>query len=308
MKYFILFLFLFVSFELDAEDNSDNIVTLAQDTLKLNESSMDYTNKKEVTEKYTDVKEFIQQDYKNGNKNARVDIFLLLDGLVQNNLSSLQSLLSTNNNDIFTKEFSENINYNYAEKLAYALKENKLLLTTEYDIETNSKNNHCVNYVNGNLIKNNNTFLAPSGLPYYIGSYCDDNTFSVIKIQSEPAQPKYVIKLNNYQPIQFSGKNLIVESSKISSSVVQNKENSSKTIETQSKMTHLTSQEQEIQFSSRFGYNYFSGYTQDQKISNGNLTYGSIIYTKLMAKFNRYFFSLSFAPLNKDVVTYENTT
>jgi hypothetical protein len=182
---------------------ANDIVELAKEALSLNGDATDYENKKDVTEKFADIKEFIQQDFKNGNAKARVDIFLLLDGLIQNNLSSLQSLLATNNNDIFAQEFGDSINYNSAEKLAYALKENKLLLTTEYVIDTQAAQGHCESYVNGTKIKNNNSFFAPSGLPYYVASYCDNNTFSVAKIQSESAQPKYTVRMGDFEPIQY---------------------------------------------------------------------------------------------------------
>ncbi|MES2615692.1 MAG: hypothetical protein V4591_09780, partial [Bdellovibrionota bacterium] len=179
MRYFILAFSLWTTFFAHA---SDDIITLAKQTLKLNETSNDYFVKKEVYEKFSDIKEFIQTELKNGNKSARVDVFLLLDGLVQNNLSSLQSFLATGHNDIFHKEFSEYITYDYAEKLAYALKENKRLLTTEYIVDNSIRKGKCVNYVNGYKINNNISFLAPAGLPYYVSSYCNDNTFAVLKI------------------------------------------------------------------------------------------------------------------------------
>ncbi len=193
---FLLISLFFFSYVFASEDNT---LDLAKEILKLNQNSANYNTKKQVLEKFADLKEYVQTDLKNGNKLARVDIFLLLDGLVQDNIYSLQSYLATNNEELFANEFSDSINYDYAEKLSYALKENKHLLTTEYIVEEPKDFKNCKSYVNGTKITNNKTFYAPAGLPYYVASYCDGGKFALAKVHSETVQAKYVVHLSQYR-------------------------------------------------------------------------------------------------------------
>lgn len=281
----------------DTLKKSDELVSLAKETLKLNADENDYFTRKEALEKFADIKDNIQTALKNGNKEARVDIFLLLDGLVQNNLSSLQSFLATSNYDNYSKEFSQSISYEYAEKIAYALKENKHLLTTEYIISNPSHKGKCTNYVNGFPIKNNISFMAPAGLTYYVASYCDDNTFSLNKIQAENAQAKYEIHFASYQEISRP-MDILTDTQK---SKMTGAERLEKSADNYDKNNNYL-------ISSGVGYNYFSGKTKDESIYTSGLNYGSIIYSTSYLKYKNFLIGIDLSATKKDAKKQENVT
>jgi hypothetical protein len=306
MKRNFSFLFFIPLFLSHLSYASEDIVGLAKKALVLNETSNDYAVKKEVAEKFSDIKEYIQSDLKNGNRNVRVDIYLLLDGLIQNNLLSLQSFLATNKNDVFTKEFSDNITYDYAEKLAYALKENKRLLTTEYIIEDTRQKTKCVNYVNGYKLSNNKSFIAPAGLPYYVATYCMDNTFAVAKVQSENAQPKYVISLSDFQENTYVS--LPEKEAPVLDQVAPSKPhaNSQTVIVTPSVVEEKSFMEQSQRkfiVSSGVGINSFFGNTKNENISTMDLDCGTIIYSTSGIQYDIYYFSFDFAPISRATKT-----
>jgi hypothetical protein len=205
-KVILVLLIFLISFPIIALERNE-ILEKSIDILKLNEKALGYDTRQQVYEKYLEIKEEIKSDFISGNQHAAIDVYLLLDGLVEDNLQSLQALLATNNNELLEKELASALSYQDAQKLAFALKQNKTAFQTEFIIKNNEISKKCVYVVNGHELKNKKIFQTPSEIPVYVGAYCDDNTFEIKKIQSESLQKQYVIRFSDYNKIFFDKKN-----------------------------------------------------------------------------------------------------
>lgn len=205
-KVILVLLIFLISFPIIAIERNE-VLEKSIDILKLNEKALGYDTRQQVYEKYLGIKEEIKSDFISGNQHAAIDVYLLLDGLVEDNLQSLQALLATNNNEILEKELASALSYQDAQKLAFALKQNKTAFQTEFIIKNNESSKKCVYVVNGRDLKSKKTFQTPSEIPVYVGAYCDDNTFEIKKIQSESLQKQYVIRFSDYNKIFFDKKN-----------------------------------------------------------------------------------------------------
>ena len=308
-----------------------NIVSLAKDTLKIHSTHRNSFEKKQAVEQFADIKEFIQSDLLSGNPSARVDIFLLLDGLIENNLLSLQSYLATADNRVFSKEFAGNINYAYAEKLAYALKENKNLLKTEYVYDTDNTHGSCENYINGFKINQNSSFFGPAGLPYYVATYCSDKTYAIQKIKGEPAQARFNIHFSNYKtldsnkflstpntiPLSVPDKDLNsmdaysplqpLKESLQKESLPELSQNNSQNDLSFSTQTSSNSKESlqsiapNFSISTAIGYSHNSGSLTTKSISNFNQSSGTIITSNTSIEFKKWFVEFDAAPIQQKV-------
>lgn len=201
-KVLLALLILFTSFPIIALERNE-ILAKSIAVLKLNEKALGYDSRKQVYEKYLEVKDEVKSDFISGNQYAAIDVYLLLDGLVEDNLQSLQTLLATNDNELLEKELASALSYQDAQKLAFALKQNKTAFQTEFVIKNNEISKKCIYTVNGHELKNKKIFQTPSEIPVYVGAYCDDNTFEIKKIQSESLQKQYVISFSDYNKIFF---------------------------------------------------------------------------------------------------------
>lgn len=200
-KQYLFFILILLTFEanLKAEESSrEQIKHQAVAILKANDNATDYSRKMYVYDMYGILKEQIKKNFLNGDEFAAVDIYLLLDGLVEDNTQSLQSLLATNDFEILSKDLSEALSYDDAQKLASALKQNKSAFQTEFSLTKKGWPQKCTFRVNGNVLKNGSThFRAPSEIPIYVASYCENGIFEVKKIQSESFQQSKEIVFEN---------------------------------------------------------------------------------------------------------------
>lgn len=144
----------------------------------------------------------VQESLKSGDPEARVDLFLWLDGLVWNHLTSLQAILALAPQPIqptAQKDFLQNLGAKDKEKIIYAQQENQHLPQVTYSLKDTHLQSACLLVVNGFSFGHGRVFTAPAGLPYYVGVYCP-NTYAVQKIQSAPAQEFFSIGFTTFQP------------------------------------------------------------------------------------------------------------
>lgn len=205
MRYFTiasLFVFIFLpTLSLYAFEREDMYARTLR-ILQLSHNQGDYSSYSKMMESFQDVRDKIKTDLQLGNINAAVDYELLVEGLVLENYQALQSVLGFNNYQDTTKEFADEINHNYAQKLAYSLKQNKIAFQTHFDVKKSAEQADCKLMLNGKALKQF-SFLGPSGVPFYIGMYCADRTFEIKKIQAAESQKFYTITFTNLKPIIY---------------------------------------------------------------------------------------------------------
>lgn len=206
---FLLFKIIFLlslSFPLFGLDRNA-LLEKAAHVIKSNAIATDYTGKKQVYDRYLEIKEQVKSDFISGNRHADIDLYLLLDGLIDDNIQSLQALLALANDHMMEKELVSSFSYEDAQKLAFALKQNKSAFQSEFLLQTADPKKNCTYIVNGHELKQLKSFRAPSEIPIYVGSYCDDGTFEVKKVQSESMQRQDVIVFSDHKKIFFDAKN-----------------------------------------------------------------------------------------------------
>lgn len=199
----LLFCIASPSFALDR----NSLLKMAAEVVKSNAIATDYTRKKQVYDRYLEIKEQVKSDFISGSKNADIDVYLLLDGLIDDNIQSLQALLAVTDDHLMEKELASSFSYEDAQKLAFALKQNKSAFQSEFILQSSDTKENCTYIVNGHHLKNVKAFRAPSETPLYVGSYCDDNTFEIKKVQSESLQKQIVIVFSDHKKIFFDAKN-----------------------------------------------------------------------------------------------------
>jgi hypothetical protein len=189
-KIFYLF---FISFKAYAFDRH-SLINLAQETIKIYEKESIYSEEEDKTKKLKDnllkIKILTQKEIKNGNPQAPIDIYLFLNGIINDDSYSLQSLLALSSEYELPKDLSQIISYSIAKKLAFAMKENRISQKTKIIIKSSSFKKDCQVYFNGFLIKNRKSFTSPAGVPFYLGIYCQDKTFEIQKVHPKESQQK----------------------------------------------------------------------------------------------------------------------
>ncbi|KAB8029118.1 hypothetical protein [Fluviispira multicolorata] len=184
------------------------LILLTKNIINLYEESENRTLSKSETLKieqdFYDIKEIVQNDLKSGNKSVSIDIYLFLNGLINNDISSLQSLIISNNIEYFPKDLAQLISYKVAKKLSFALKENKVSHKTKINIIKNSNQNKCHVYLNGVFLGNNLTLSIPAGIPFYLSLFCQNDKFEVKYIKSFETQSKLNVYFDNIKKIEYS--------------------------------------------------------------------------------------------------------
>ncbi|WP_186645490.1 hypothetical protein [Fluviispira vulneris] len=174
-------------------------------------------DKEKMEQKFYDIKEIVQADLKSGDKNAAIDIYLFLKGLLKNDITSLQSLISADNIETFAKDLAQLIDYSGAQKLSFALKENRIAYKTSIHIKKNIEQKNCQVYWNGKLLENKKSILLPVGVPVYISLFCPNNLFEVKYIQSSETQTKLAVVFDQLKKIQFNNKSMMPNPNKYNS-------------------------------------------------------------------------------------------
>lgn len=201
-----LFLFVFIFFSAThyayAFERAD-IYPEALRILQLSKNQGDYSSYSQMMEMYQDMRDKIKTDLELGNINTAVDYELFIEGLVLENYPALQSVLGFNNYRDTAKEFSDEMNRVYSQKLAYALKQNKIAFQTHFDVKITEQRRDCTIMLNGKELKHF-SFLGPAGVSFYIGMYCpQQELFEIKKIQAAESQKFYTISFNNLKPIVY---------------------------------------------------------------------------------------------------------
>ncbi|APJ02908.1 hypothetical protein AXG55_02820 [Silvanigrella aquatica] len=171
---------------------------MLDETMILFENNENNFNQEKIEKNLSDIKEFIQIDFKIGNHLAPIDIYLFLNGIVNDDIYALQSLLSQNENQQLPIHISKHINYSSAKKLAFALKENRISLKTKVNVKINKENKSCELYINGHNFKNKLSFETPAGIPIYTAVYCLNNTYQVQKIHPSESQTNLNVVFNEF--------------------------------------------------------------------------------------------------------------
>lgn len=181
-----------------------NIYSQAVRILQLSKNQGDYSSYAEMMELYQDMRDKIKTDLELGNIDTAIDYELFIEGLVLEKYPALQSVLGFNNYNDTTKEFFDELNHVYTQKLAYALKQNKIAFQTHFDVKQLPQQANCTIMVNGKKLKQS-SFLGPAGISFYIGIYCpEEKLFEIKKIQAAESQKFYTISFNNLKPIIYS--------------------------------------------------------------------------------------------------------
>lgn len=166
--------------------------------LQLGRNQGDYSSYVDMMEMYQDFREKIKSDLKLGNPNTAVDYELLVEGLVLENYTDLQSVLGFNNYHDTTTAFADIIEKErtYTQKIAYALKQNKIAFQTSFEVKKTEQQLKCTLMLNGKKL-NRTTFIGPAGVPFYIGLYCPEHKFEIKKVQGSETQKNYSISFDN---------------------------------------------------------------------------------------------------------------
>ncbi len=199
----VYFLISFVNLTTYAYTRQEMFET-ANKILQLARNQGDYASYTEMMETFEDFRSKIKADLELGNIVAAVDYELLVEGLALENYPALQSVVGFNNFQDTTKEFQDLIESErtYKQKIAYAIQENKIAFQTTFEIKLPEEQNKCELMLNGKKLENN-SFIGPAGVPFYIGLYCPDNMFEVKKIQAAEAQKFYSVTFENLKKIIY---------------------------------------------------------------------------------------------------------
>lgn len=200
-KNILISLFVFIALEVSAFERADMYKSTLR-ILQLSHNQGDYSSYSKMMELYQDMRSKIKSDLELGNINTPVDYELLTEGLVFENYQALQSVLGFNNYNDTAKEFSDEIDRTYEQKISYALKQNKIAFQTDFEVKKTEEQTECKIILNGKELKEL-SFIGPSGVPFYIGIYCADTTFEVKKIQAGESQKLYTISFTNLKPIIY---------------------------------------------------------------------------------------------------------
>ena len=92
-KVFIIFMFLLMNFKVFSNQNSTKIL---DDTILLYEKNENNLNTEQIEKNLIDLKESIQLDLRIGNAETPINNYLFLNGIIKDDIYSLQSLLSQN--------------------------------------------------------------------------------------------------------------------------------------------------------------------------------------------------------------------
>lgn len=281
----------------------EEVLKKAHHILELNEKSSDYDNKKMVFEKYLEMKESIRADFVSGNQLAPIDVYLLIDGLVEDNLQSLQTLLAASDRNSLEKDLAPALSYEDAQKLAFALKQNKTSFQTEFIIKNNTPSKKCVYRFNGYELKNRTSFYNPSEIPLYVGSYCDDNTFEIKKIQSESMQRKYVIQFSNDRKILFEKQNQENFNIPNPGRAHEDDENDGHGKTVSPNVTEEMQTDWDDEAGAGIQYSRFFGTLTNENVSNFGSNYGVLALSHWYVRHQYLVAALDAAPLNRDYVT-----
>lgn len=271
----------------------------------LNTPPNEYHGKKELYDQLSHLKSQVQSDLKGGLQTASVDIYLLLDGLIDDNLKSLQSYLAFSTQEDLAKNFGSAITYSYAQKLASALKENRSTTQTQFNVHSIKEKEHCTLVINGKKQTLKNAFYGPAGIPFYVALYCKDGTFEAREVTSEPYQTRFTIRFENYEKIRSQEALLALG---IPNPHPADQEQPCATCQKSQKFELPTTQSPtNFALSTGVGIDAFEKTIEDENISNANLPYGFLLYSSSKLQSQFYSFTLDVAQINRDYVVQYQT-
>lgn len=290
-KIFLLLIFFTFKSNIFAE-NHNNIIESAKNIMILYNNK---TNKDEINTKLIDLKELVQFNIKTGNPLSSIELYLFLDGIINDNLYSLQSFLSQIETNQIPPYISKMINDDISKKIELAINENKIAIKTNILVNIPKTKNQCNLYINGILSNNKFSFYTPSGIPIYVGLYCDDNTFEIQKISSEEAQQILNLKFNNFKEqnkipdfVPNPNPNPSTKINKINNIKISDKENTEQ----------FKFEKKLFQFGTGIGFSKDFGSLYRENIYNLKLWKGYFIYSSSYLKYNFLLFSFDFSKIN----------
>ena len=292
IKIILIVVFLNLTFSLYASEKSSSIKIL-EETLNLFENNENNSNSEKIEKNLIDLKELIQINLKMGNPEAPIDIYLFLNGIIRDDIYSLQSLLSQNENSELPNYISKNINLSVAKKLAVGLKENRSAVKTKIIIERPLDKKDCEIFINGTLSKNLNTFYSPAGVPIYLGIYCQNETFEIQKVQPGESQEVQKVYFNHFQvkqkmpvsiPNPLKSKGGIETSPVLSSKAIVDSESP-------------ISVDNDFQFTTGVGYLRGFGVLSNDCVKNANLANGSFLYSTSSFSYKTFLLTFDYAPI-----------
>jgi hypothetical protein len=151
------------------------------------------------------IKKEISQSIKKGSFQTNVDIFLFVSGIVKDNPPFLKSLLFVLKEEKLPDDLKELVDLPIAKKLGYARKANRESLISKVEIvrDEKFKDLKCFYKVNDVLISDEPYFEIPSGVPFFLGYYCEDAFFTIKRIETLPTQAELILFINDLEKTEF---------------------------------------------------------------------------------------------------------
>lgn len=298
-KVFIIFVFLLMNFKVFSSKNSTKIL---DDTILLYEKNENNLNTEQIEKNLFDLKESIQLDLKIGNAETPINTYLFLNGIIKDDIYSLQSLLSQNEKKELPNEISKHINFSIAKKLALGLKENRTALKTKIIIERMQNKEDCLLYINGTQYKNVNLFYTPSGIPIYLGLYCKDESFEIQKIHPSESQEVLEVYFNQFQikpkiPISLPNPYKAKENNYDIQPLKKEEKKQDKILKVDS--SNSSSNENNFQIRTGVGYLKSFGNLSNDKLNNLNLPQNSFLYSSTSFQYKFIILNFDYANVNK---------
>lgn len=179
----------------------EEVLSKATQAIALSADTQNLAKQKQAEELLSGVRQAVQSDLKSGNPEAAVDIFLLTDGLLNEDIVNLRSLLASSDADRLSNDYGAFMSQRNAELMAYALKQNRGATRTLFRIE-HASSKTCSYRLNGLSLKNLHEFSMPAGIPFYVGVYCTDHTFAVRQVASEYEQKNDTLFFSEFRKIE----------------------------------------------------------------------------------------------------------
>ena len=295
--------------------NQDSVLKITEETLLLNDKNENNIYKEKIDRNLLDIKEITQLQIKLGNPSAPIDIYLFLRGIINDDIYSLQSLLFQNETQELPIYISKFINYSIAKKLAFALKENRIAIKTKIIVKKPNEKNNCDLYVNGNLLKNSDSFFTPAGIPIYVAIYCKDNTFEVQKVRPGESQEIYQLTFNHFLerqniPISIPNPDSMKEINYIPVKKINETKNDRNILNSLVNDNNSKIDKIGIQFGSGIGFLKDFGTLSNENVRNMKLPKGSLIYSSSYFNYKYFLVSFDYSPMilkEKQLIIFKET-
>lgn len=191
-KLFMCFL-LGISFKVFAI-HQEKYEEIIYETISLINTESIENNKEKIEINFALIKEKVQNDLKIGRVDTNINEYLLIFGLLYDDLVSLQSMLINKDIKDLNHKIHGYLNLNSTKKLSLAVQENRVSQKTKILVQ---KNSSCFYFLNGNIIEFDNFFTVPAGIPFYFAIECQANLFEVKKIVPTETQREVLVNFSN---------------------------------------------------------------------------------------------------------------